>query len=189
MIIRLIPLAAACALLAAGCSSKAPSASAPVISDKAFDLSPNTLKVKAGVVSGELSGLKVVERVEQGTGRVDSPPRLNGKLVLHNLATDQAVQLRGGKIVYLDARGQPIALGPERTPPEIRLADSYGQGPARLEPGEELSRDVDVDFPQAGLSGTALKDIRVELSYSVVPFKREALDFPVSVSVKQARAD
>lgn len=189
MSIRSISLAAGCALVAAGCSPKAPSAAAPVINDKVFSVAPDTVKVKAGVVGGELSGLKILERVEQGSGRVDSPPRLSGKLVLRNLAPDQAVQLRGGKIVYLDAHGQPIPLGPERTQPEIHLADSYGATMARLEPGEDLTRDVDVDFPQAGLNPAALKEIRVQLSYSVEPFKREALDFPVSLSVKQARAD
>ena len=188
MFMRIAPLAA-CALLAAACSSKSPQTASPVISDKTFSVTPDTVKVKAGIVGGELSGLKVVERVEEGTGRVDAPPRLSGKLVLRNLSSDQSVLLGGGKLVYIDARGQPIDLGPSRTPAQIALAESYGSSSARLEPGENISRDVDVDFPEAALKDAALKDIRVQVKYTAEPFKREALDFPVALSVKQARAD
>jgi hypothetical protein len=188
MFVRIGTLAA-CALLAAGCAPKTPQSASPVISDKVFNLAPDALKVKAGLVGGELTGLKVVERVEQGTGRVDSPPRLSGKLVLRNLSPDQSVVLGGGKLLYLDAHGQPIDLGPARTPPQISLSESYGSSAARLEPGENLSRDVDVDFPEAALKDGALKDIRVQVKYTAEPFKREALDFPVTLSVKQARAD
>jgi hypothetical protein len=188
MFMRIAPLAV-CALLAAGCSPKAPQTASPAISDKVFNLAPDTVKVKAGLVGGELSGLKVTERVEEGTGRVDTPPRLSGKLVLRNLSQDESVLLGGGKLVYVDAHGQPIDLGPGRTPPQIGLAETYGSSQARLEPGEDLSRDVDVDFPAAALKDGTLKDIRVQVKYTAEPFKREALDFPVSVSVKQARAD
>jgi hypothetical protein len=184
-----IALLAACALLAAGCGPKAPQAATPAINDKVFSLTPDSLKVKAGIVGGELSGLKVVERVEEGTGRIDTPPRLSGKLVLRNLSQDQSVVLGGGKLVYLDAHGQPISLGAGRTPPQISLAESYGSSSARLEPGDDLSREVDVDFPEAALKDGALKDIRVQVKYTAQPFKREALDFPVALSVKQARAN
>ena len=190
MLIRMSTFAAAaCALLAAGCSPKAPESTSPTIVDKVYSVTPDTVKVNAGIVGGELSALKVVERVEEGTGRVETPPHLSGKLVLRNLSQDKSVLLGGGKIVYVDAHGQPIALGPDRTPPQIGLSESYGSSSTRLEPGDTLSRDVDVDFPAKGLRAAALKDIRVELKYTATPFKREALEFPVSLTVKQARAD
>ncbi|HET7363308.1 MAG TPA: hypothetical protein VFJ70_07015 [Burkholderiales bacterium] len=190
MLIRISPFAAAaCALLAAGCSPKAAQTAAPAINDKVFSVTPDSLKVKAGIVAGELSGLKVLERVEEGTGRVDTPPHLSGKLMLRNLSPDQSVMLGGGKLVYLDAHGQPIQLEVGRTPPQISLTEAYGSSSAHLEPGENLSRDVDVDFPEAALKDGALKDIRVQVKYTAQPFKREALDFPVSLSLKQARAD
>lgn len=189
MFIRMSTVAAACALLAAGCSPKAPEATAATIVDKVYSVTPDAVKVNAGIVGGELSALKVTERVEQGTGRVDSPPRLSGTLVLRNLSQDKSVLLGGGKIVFVDAHGQPIALGPDRTPPQIGLSESYGSSSARLEPGETLKRDVDVDFPAKGLREAALKEIRVELKYTATPFKREALDFPVALTVKEARAD
>jgi hypothetical protein len=189
MFIRTAALAAACALAAAGCSSKAPQSSAPNIVDKTFSVMPDSVKVAAGLVGGELSALKVSERVEEGSGRIDTPPRLSGKLVLRNLSQDQSVLLGGGKIVYLDAHGQPIALAPDRTAPQISLADSYGASSARLDPGETLTRDVDVDFPAKAVKDVALRDIRVQLQYTAEPYKRAALDFPVSLSQKQARAD
>lgn len=190
MLIRISTFAAvACALLAAGCSPKAAQTAAPAINDKVFSVTPDSLKVKAGIVVGELSGLKVLERVEEGTGRVDTPPHLSGKLLLRNLSPDQSVMLGGGKLIYLDAHGQPIQLEVGRTPPQISLTDAYGSSSAHLEPGENLSRDVDVDFPEAALKDGALRDIRVQVKYTAQPFKRETLDFPVSLSLKQARAD
>jgi hypothetical protein len=189
MFIRMSTVMAACALLAAGCSSKTPQATSPTIVDKVFSVTPDSVKVNAGIVGGELSALKVIERLEEGTGRVDTLPRLSGKLVLRNLSQDKTVLLGGGKIVYVDSHGQPITLGPDRTPPQIGLSESYGSSSSRLEPGETLNRDVDVDFPAKGLREAVLKDIRVEVKYTATPFKREALDFPVALSVKQARAD
>src|SRR5690348_7830310 len=108
-----IALAAALAAALAGCSNKGPETQAPQFSEKAFDLTPATVKVKAGMVGGELSGLKVTERIEEGTGRIDSGPRLSGRLVLRNLSSDQSVLLDGGKLVFADAADKPIALSPE----------------------------------------------------------------------------
>lgn len=183
MIARIV-LAAAVAAALAGCSSKGPQAQAPQISEKAFSLTPASIKVKAGIVGGELSGMKIIERVEQGTGRVDYGPRLSGRLVLRNLSTDRSVLIDGGRLAYTDAGGQPIALPPESTPPSIGLGDSYGGSSARLDPGQELARDVDVEFPGKALEAGELREIRVQLRYTAAPFRRDLLEFPVALSAK-----
>ena len=168
---------AALAAMTLGCS-KQPSAVEPVIIDKVYTVLPASVKVKAGIVTGEVTEMKVTERVEQGSGRVVSPAKLTGKLVLKNTSADQTVRLVGGKILYIDAQGQPIKLEENRTEPTVNVA-SYG--PDRLDPGQDATQTVDADFPVEALKAKKLKDIRLELSYIPSPFKEETLNFTVSI--------
>jgi hypothetical protein len=179
-----IALAAACLAALAACSEKRAESTAPQISEKVFELAPRSVKVKSGIVGGELSNMRVTERVEQGSGRVDYGPRLSGRLVLKNLSADQSVLIDGGKLVFVDAADKPIALAAEATPPAIRLGDSYSTTATRLDPGQELSRDIDVDFPGEALKAGKLHEIGVQLKYTAAPFKRDQLEFPVSLTAK-----
>src|ERR1043166_7640513 len=99
----LIALGAAGAMLAA-CTPQAPTAIATV-NDKVYTVTPNAMKVKAGIVTGELTDMKVTERVEDGTGRIAEPAKLTGKLSLKNTSSDQTMRLVGGKISYIDMQG------------------------------------------------------------------------------------
>lgn len=181
---RIVLAAAAVAAALAGCSQKGPQTPAPQISEKVFELAPASIKVKSGIVGGELSNMRVTERVEEGTGRVDFGPKLSGRLVLKNLSADQSVLIDGGKLVFADAADKPIVSGPEATPPAIRLGDSYNTTSTRLDPGQELARDIDVDFPGDALKPGRLREIRVQLKYTAAPFKREVLEFPAALSKK-----
>src|SRR3990170_5549888 len=172
-------LATAAAMTFGGCSPQ-PSEVAPVISDKVYTVTPSTVKAKVGIVSGELTEMKVTERIEQGSGRVDSPAKLTGKLALKNLSADQTVRLIGGKILYIDAQGQPIMLEEKRTEPTIKVASSYGST-ERLDPGQDATQSVEAEFPVAALKAKKLKEIRLELSYIPSPFKEEKLNFTVSI--------
>jgi hypothetical protein len=180
-----IGLAVACALAAAvvattlGCSP-APSAVAAVINDKVYTVNPSSVKVIAGIVTGELTEMRVTERVEEGSGRVANPAKLTGKLALKNISADQTVRLVGGKIVYIDLQGQPIKLEANRTEPTIKGASSYGS-PDRLDPGQDSTQSVDAEFPVEALKAKKLKEIRLELSYIPSPFKEEKLNFIVSI--------
>ena len=180
-----IGLAVACALATAaavtfgGCSPQ-PSAVAPVISDKVYTVTPSTVKAKVGIVSGELTEMKVTERIEAGSGRVASPAKLTGKLALKNLSADQTVRLIGGKILYIDAQGQPIMLEEKRTEPTIKVASSYGST-ERLDPGQDATQALEAEFPVEALKAKKLKEIRLELSYIPSPFKEEKLNFTVSI--------
>jgi hypothetical protein len=181
---RIALAVAALAAALAACSHKTPEAAAPQIDEKVFSLTPAAIKVKSGIVGGELSHMRVTERVEEGSGRVDYGPRLSGRLVLKNLSADQSVLIDGGKLVFADAADKPIALAPEATPPAIRLGDSYTTTATRLDPGQELARDIDVDFPGEALKEGKLHEIGLQLKYTAAPFKREQLEFPVSLAAK-----
>lgn len=126
----LIALGAASAMLAA-CTPPAPSAMAAV-NDKVYTVTPDAMKVKAGIVTGEVTDMKVTERVEDGTGRVTQSAKLTGKLSLKNTSSDQTMRLVGGKIRYIDMQGKPIALEDNRTEPSIQVGQSsYGSADRR----------------------------------------------------------
>ncbi len=158
--------------------SSQPAATPPIVDDKTYTVTPATMKVKAGLVTGALTELKITERVEQGSGRVVAPAKLTGKMVLKNSSADQTIRLVGGKIHYLDAQGKPIGLEAARNESALKFA-SYGMD--RLDPGQEASQSLDVDFPAEALKAKRLRQIRLELAYIPSPFREEAVNFPVAI--------
>ena len=170
-------VATAVAAMTLGCSQQ-PSGTAAVIEDKTYTVTPAEVKVKAGIVTGTVTEMKVTERVEKGSGRIVSPAKLTGKLVLKNSSKDQAVRLVGGKIQYIDAQGQPIKLAEAQTEPTIKFA-TYGA--ETLDPGKDATQSMDVDFPAEALKAKKLKEIRLELVYIPSPYKEETVNFTVSI--------
>jgi hypothetical protein len=166
----------AVAAVTLGCSQQ--SGTALVIEDKVYTVTPASVTVKAGIVTGEVTEMKVTERVEKGSGRLVSPAKLTGMLKLKNSSKDQAVRLVGGKIQYIDAQGQPIKLEATRTEPAIKFA-TYGS--ERLDPGQDATQSVDVDFPAEALKAKKLKEIRFELAYIPSPYKEETVNFTVVI--------
>ena len=179
MFIRSAIAIAVLAALAAACSPPQ-TAKGPAVNDKTYAVTPDALTVKGSLLSGALTEMKVVERVEDGSGRVDQPARLTGKLVLTNVSKDQSVRLLGGKLLYIDAQGRPIPLEDKRTEPTLKISSSYG-GQERLDPGQEASQSVEADFPAAALKAKRLKEIRVELLYSPSAYKQETMNFGVAI--------
>jgi len=175
----ILAFAAGLLITTLGCSP-APSAVAAVIKDKVYTVNPNSVKVTAGIVTGELTEMQVTERIEEGSGRVTNPAKLTGKLALKNISADQTVRLVGGKILYIDVQGRPIKLEANRTEPTIKGASTYGSS-ERLDPGQDATQTVDVEFPVEALKAKKLKEIRLELSYIPSPFKEEKLNFTVSI--------
>ena len=175
----LIALGAACAMLAA-CTPQAPKATAAV-NDKFYTVTPDAMKVKAGIVTGEVTEMKVTERVEDGTGRVTAPAKLTGKLSLKNTSSDQTMRLVGGKISYIDMQGKPIVLEDNRTAPSIQVGGSGYSSNDRLDPGQSSSQTLDAEFPVAALKAKNLKEVRLELSFIPSQFREETLNFIVSI--------
>jgi len=155
-----------------------PAATAAVIEDRTYTVTPAAVKVKAGIVTGEVTQLKVTERVEQGSGRVVSAAKLTAIVVLKNGSPNQTVRLVEGKILYIDAQGQPIKLEATRTEPALKFA-TYGS--ERLDPGQEATQSLDVDFPAEALKAQKLKEIRFELAYIPSPYREETVNFAVSI--------
>jgi len=169
-------LAAAVGVMTLGCSQQ--SGTAAVIEDKTYTVTPASVKVKAGIITGEVIELKVTERVEKGSDRVVSPAKLTGTLRLKNTSPNQTVRLVAGKILYIDTQGQPIKLETARTEPTVKFA-TYGS--ERLDPGQDTTQSLDVDFPAEALKAKKLKEIRLELAYIPSPFREETVNFTVAV--------
>jgi len=155
-----------------------PAATAAAVQDKTYTVTPSTMKLKVGIVTAEFADLKVTERIEDGTGRIVSPAKLTGTIMLKNTSRDQAVRLIGGKLRYVDAQGQPIKVADMPSEPAIKFASS---GSDRLDPGQEASESLDVDFPADALAGTKLKAIHLDLAYIPSPYREETARFGVAI--------
>ncbi len=160
-----------------GCSQQ-PSGTGAVIEDKTYTVTPAAVQVKAGIVTGNVTEMKVTERVEKGSDRIVSPAKLTGKLVLKNSSTNQTVRLVAGKIQYIDAQGQPIKVAEAQTEPTIKFA-TYGA--EQLGPGQDATQQLEVDFPAEALKAKKLKEIRLELAYIPSPYKEETVNFSVAI--------
>jgi hypothetical protein len=158
--------------------SEQPTATAAVVEDKTYTVTPAAMKVKAGIVTGDITEMKVTERVEKTSGRVVSPAKLTAKVVLKNGSANQTVRLVSGKIQYLDVQGQLIKLEEMRTEPALKLS-TYGN--ERLDPGQETTQSLDVDFPAEALKAKKLKEIRLELAYIPSPYHEQTVNFTVSI--------
>src|SRR6266849_9301647 len=96
-----------------------------VIEDKVYPVTPPSMTVKTGMITGEVIELKVTERVEKGTERVVSPARLTGTLRLENTSSNRTVRLVEGKLLFMDVHGQPIKLEGDRAESIVRFTP-YG---------------------------------------------------------------
>jgi uncharacterized membrane protein YeaQ/YmgE (transglycosylase-associated protein family) len=156
-----------------------PAAVAAPIEEKTYAVTPAAVKVKAGIVTGEVTDMKVAERVEKGSDRIVTAAKLTGMLKLKNTSADQTVRLLEGKLHYIDAKGQPIKLEDARTEPTFKFA-TYGSS-ERLDPGQEAMQSLDVEFPAEALKPNSLKEIRLEFAYIPSPYREETVNIPVSI--------
>lgn len=151
----------------------------PSIQEKTFSLAPATAPLNGSFLTGELKDLRVVKRVEEGTGKVVDAPKLRATLRLKNSSRDQTARLLGGRIEYADGGGKPIALAEGESDTSFKF---YAYSTERLDPGMEISQDIDVPFPAAALENRQLRDLRVELSYIPTQYRKETLAVPVSLA-------
>jgi len=155
-----------------------PAATAAVIEERTYSVTPAAMKVKAGIVTGEVTQMKVAERVEKGSDRIVAAAKLTAMLRLKNTSTNQTVRLLDGKLLYIDAQGQPIKLEDARNEPALKFA-TYGS--ERLDPGQEAIQSLDVEFPAEALKAKRLKEIRLEFAYIPSPYRQETVNFAVSI--------
>jgi hypothetical protein len=170
-------LATAVAVMTLGCA-QGPSATGTTVEDKTYVVTPASVKVTAGILTGEVTEMKVTERVEKGSDRVVSPAKLTGMLRLKNTSANQSVRLVAGKILYIDAQGRPIKLEEARSEPVVKFTAYNNE---RLDPGQDATQSVEVDFPAEALKAKKLKELRLELAYIPSPYQEQTVNFVVSI--------
>jgi hypothetical protein len=94
-------------------------------------------------------------------------------------AGDESKRLVGGKIQFIDADGKVMMVDQKKIEPAIRF-QTYGAA-ERLDPGQDASQGLDVEFPAAALKAKQLKEIRLELTYIPSPYKADTVNFAVSI--------
>jgi hypothetical protein len=149
-----------------------------VIEDRTYSVTPASMAVSSGIIAGEVIDLTVTERVERSSARIVSLARLTGTLRLTNTSANRSVRLVEAKLLFIDARGQPLKLPGARADLIAKLS-TYGC--EWLEPGQDVTQALDVEVPEEALTAKTLRGIRVELSYVPSPFRQEAVSFAVSI--------
>lgn len=154
------------------------SAPPAVIEDKTYVVTPPSVRVQSGILAGEITDMRVTERVEKSSRCVASPPRLTAALRLANTSETHSVRLVSGTIQYLDDQWPAIPGGDSRTDTRFTFTAC---GSERLDPGREAVQSVDVAFPAQALEAGKLKGLRLEIAYVSSPYRVEVISFAVSI--------
>jgi hypothetical protein len=73
-------------------------------------------------------------------------------------------------------RGSPSSSRRHR--PNRPSGSPYG---GELDPGQDATQSLDVEFPAEALKAKKLKEIRLELAYIPSPYREESVNFIVSI--------
>lgn len=163
---RILSVLALGAIGLAGCSQQQTASDEPRIVEQTVALKPASVSVKIGPLSGELSNVSVMRRVEETTGNVVYPPQLTGTLVLRNTSQDLAVRVIGGELTYLGPDGTLIRPAGDREDTAFTLPSYSAE---RLDPGDEMRHTLDVPFPAGAFEG-GLGELRLGIDYLSMPY-------------------
>jgi hypothetical protein len=145
--------------------------------EKVFTVA-SSATMKVDFLSSQLQELTITERIDPKTKNVVDLPELRGTLKLKNDSKDQSARLLGGRLVFLDAKGQVIPVAKDRGDASFTFSAYETQ---RLDPGKETSQTIDVPFPRAGLQASEIHSIRLDLNYLPSVYRAQSVDYPVSV--------
>jgi hypothetical protein len=179
-----LTVAAGLAVVTVGCTQQQPEA-AVLMEDRVYAVTPASVDVQTGIMKGQLTDMKVTERVEKDSGKVVSPAKLSGKLMLTNGSTDQTVRLIEGQIRFADARGEPIKVEEKQIQSTAVRFTGYG-ATERLDPGQSATQSVEVDVPADALKANAVKEIQLDLVYLPSSYRQERMRVPMSLGAGTA---
>ncbi len=140
--------------------------------EKVIPLKPSITFVKASFLTGEIVGLRVVERVKPGTDQIIGVPMLEATLTVSNDSRDHAARLLGGKVEYIDGTGRMIPM--DDTTFVFRTT-----APDRLDPGQRVSQPIEIAFPPSALKPDGLREVSLELTYLPMPYETDTVNVPV----------
>jgi hypothetical protein len=140
--------------------------------EKVSPLKPSITFVKASFLTGEIEGLRVVERIQPGTEELVGAPLLEATLTVSNDSRDHAARLLGGKVEYIDGTGKRIPM--DGTTFVFRAT-----APDRLDPGQKVSQPIEIAFPPSALKPDGLREVSLELTYLPMPYETDTVNVPV----------
>jgi len=176
--------AAGLAVVTIGCAQRQAEPVA-VIEERVYAVTPASIDVQAGIMKGQMTDMKVSERVEKDSGRVVSPAKLSGKLMLTNSSADQTVRLIEGQIRFVDAKGEPIKVEEKQIQSTTVRFTGYG-ATERLDPGQSATQSVDIDVPAGALKANALKEVQLDLVYLPSSWRQERMRLPMTLGAGAA---
>lgn len=165
-------------MMVAGCGQQQ-AADAPQIEEKQFALNPAQAPIEVDLLKGTLGGMIVTLRADKETGQLVYGPTFRADLKLTNTSEDRAVRLIAGEVRYLDADGRPIAVQDDRGDTDFTFSSYQTE---RLDPGMQTTRSIDLPFPVAAVQNGTLRDIRLELEYVVLPYRKETAKIQAALS-------
>ena len=178
MMMFVAPALAALALAACSKQLGTPAAATVEPVERTFNLTTSNEVMKVDFLTGQLQGLTITERVDPKNGTVVDPPELRGTLKLKNVSSDQSARLIGGKLLFLDAKGQPISVAKDRGDTSFTFSSYETQ---RLDPGQETSQAIDVPFPRGGLKANDIQTVRLDLTYLPSAYREQTVNYTVSL--------
>lgn len=146
--------------------------------EKTFTLTSSTPTMKVDFLSAQLQGLTITERIDPKTKSVVDPPELRGTLKLKNDSTDQSARLIGGRLVFLDAKGDGVPIAKHRGDAGFTFSAYETQ---RLDPGKETTQTIDVPFPRVGVGAREIQSVRLELRYLPSAYRERGVNYAVSL--------
>ncbi len=176
---RLTPVVMALGIVACSQQQDQAGGTAAQPVEKTFTLTANSAAMKVDFLVGELQGLTITERIDPKTGAVVDSPELRGTLKLKNTSTDQSARLVGGKLLFVDTKGQVIPIAKDDRSDTSFTFNGYEA--QRLDPGQETSQAITVPFPKAGLQANDLQTVRLNLTYLPSPYREQTADYAVSL--------
>jgi hypothetical protein len=165
-------------MMVAGCGQQQ-AADAPQIEEKQLALKPVQANIEVDLLRDMLGGMIVTQRAEKETGRLVYGPTFRADLKLTNTSEDQAVRLIAGEVRYLDAEGRPIVVREDRGDTGFTFSSYQTE---RLDPGMQTTRSIDLPFPVAAVQNGTLRDIRLELEYVVLPYRKQTTKVHAALS-------
>lgn len=165
----------------AGCSQQQQTASEESrIVEDVVALTPATVPVTIGPLTGELTGLSVMRRVDESTGEVTYAPQLSGTLLLRNTSEDTAVRLISGDVTYVNDEGARIPVAEDR---HDTTFDFPSYSVDRLDPGDVTTHTLDVPFPAAALDN-GLSELRLGLEYLPMPYREQTVTVDITIGAR-----
>ena len=180
---RTMVMACAVATALLGCTPKQP-LTGTMIERPLYSVTPSVMKVRTGMVTAELSDMKVTSALRRTRPHRDAA-KFTAKLKLQNSSPIRPFVSSAGKWFTWICRGSRSELEEAHTEPVIRFTSTSS---SQLDPGQEETQSLEVDFPADALKVKKLKEIRLHIVYAPTAYRLETANVAVTIGSPESLA-